>query len=156
MTASRYTTDRGLKFVVTVTREDAAYLTNPAEPLAERGGCLHELLSSGQAHAGGSRVPRGWVAIAVLAVVPRQMAFDLLAVEPRGRRRQAAVVTGCDHTLFCGASLAEPDAPAVEYHGVPMSLVRTAEESLAALDAARYAPFPPLSSTAMVAQESAA
>lgn len=140
MTVSQYTTDRGVRFVVTVHCDAAAYLTNPAEALAERGGCLHELLASGQALAGGSRVRRGWVAIAVLAVVPRQMAFDLLAAEPRSRRKQAAVVTGCDHTLFCGASLAEPDAPAVEYHGVPMSLVRAAEESLARLDATRYAP----------------
>ena len=43
---------KGVSFVVTVGREAAAFLTNPAEDPAMRAGCLAELVQAGQAQAG--------------------------------------------------------------------------------------------------------
>lgn len=137
MTAPQYITYRGLRFVVTVSRDAAAYLTNPAESLPERGGYLHELLASQHAHAGASKARRGHVAVAILVVVHSQLATAVLAATPRYRRGMLAAVTGSDHTLFCGASLAETDAPAAAYHGVPLTAIYAAEAALRYLDTAR-------------------
>ena len=127
---------KGISFVVTVGREAAAFLTNPAEDPAMRAGCLAELVQAGQAQAGGSHVRRGQVAVMVLAVVPGPLAYWLLADEPRHRRRQMARVVTCESFLFCGASLAAHDAPAVTYCGVPLADVRRAEAAYAALESA--------------------
>lgn len=132
--------DKGVSFVVTVPREAAAFLTDPAQDLAARAGCLAELVESRQAAAGGSRVRRGQRAVKVLAVVPADLAYQLLADEPRHRRPQLARVVSCEAFLFCSASLAAPDAPAVAYQGVPLDQVRAAEASVAALEGLRYAP----------------
>ena len=131
---------KGVSFVVTVSSEAAAFLTDPAQDLATRAGCLAELVEAGQARAGGSRVRRGERAVKVLAVVPAELAYQLLADEPRHRRYQLARVVTCESFLFCGADLAPSDAPAVAYCGVPLDQVRAAEASLAALEGARYAP----------------
>ncbi len=131
---------KGIAFVVTVGREAAAFLTNPAEPLATRGGCLAELVETEQACAGGSRVRRGQVAVMVLGVAPKPLARHFLGATPRYRGRMLAAVVNCESFLFCGASLAAADAPAVAYCGVPLLQVRAAEASLAALEGLRYAP----------------
>ena len=95
---------KGVSFVVTVSSEAAAFLTDPAQDLATRAGCLAELVEAGQARAGGSRVRRGERAVKVLAVVPAELAYQLLADEPRHRRYQLARVVTCESFLFCGAS----------------------------------------------------
>lgn len=131
---------KGVSFVVTVGREAAAFLTDPRVDLTDRAGCLAELVETGQAQAGGSHVRRGQVAVQVLAVAPRPLAYHLLAAEPRHRRVHLARVVTCESFLFCGASLAASDAPAVAYCGVPLLQVQAAEASRAALEGLRYAP----------------
>jgi len=138
----RQAVHKGIRFVVVVNRDDASYLTNPAEPLTDRAGCLAQLVEDGHARAGGSRVPRGYAAIACLAVVDQRLAYHLLADEPTQRRRQLAAVVAHDSFLFCGASLAEPGAPAVEWHGIPLEVFEAAQAAQLSLDARAdgYAP----------------
>lgn len=131
---------KGISFVVTVGREAAAFLTDPRVDLTDRAGCLAELVETGQAQAGGSHVRRGQVAVQVLAVAPRPLAYHLLAAEPRHRRVHLARVVTCESFLFCGASRAAADAPAVAYCGVPLAAVYAAEASLERAEAVRYAP----------------
>jgi hypothetical protein len=80
------------------------------------------------------------VAVQVLAVAPRPLAYHLLAAEPRHRRVHLARVVTCESFLFCGASRAAADAPAVAYCGVPLAAVYAAEASLERAEAVRYAP----------------
>lgn len=112
---------KGLRFVVTTSKRDAAMLTDVVASPADRGAQLAELVADGRVKAGAARVRRDQVAVAILAVMPGQQAYDLLAIEPRHRRRcLAAIVAGADF-LFVGASLAAHDAPAVAYCGVPLA-----------------------------------
>lgn len=112
---------KGVRFVVTTSKRDAAMLTDVVASPADRGAQLAELVGDGRVKAGAARVRRDQVAVAVLAVMPGQQAYDLLAIEPRHRRRCLAAIIAGDGFLFVAASLAAHDAPAVEYCGVPLA-----------------------------------
>lgn len=130
---------KGVRFVVTVDRRAAAMLTDVVASPADRGAQLAELVGDGKVQAGAARVRRARVAVAILAVMSGQMAYDLLAVEPRHRRRCLAAAVADDRFLFVGASLAAHDAPAVEYSGVPLEDFWRAQQDAAQL-AATWSP----------------
>lgn len=130
---------KGVRFVVVVDRRSAAALTDVVASPADRGAQLAELVADGKVKAGGTRARRNQVAIAVLAVMPGQQAYDLLAIEPRHRRRCLASIIAGDKFLFVAAALAAHDAPAVEYSGVPLVDFWRAEHDAAQL-AASWSP----------------
>lgn len=131
---------KGIAFIVTVDRETAVFLTDPATDPDARAGCLVEMLESGQAQAGGSRVRRGRVAISVLAVAPRNLGYRLLAAEPRHCRPWLLRLLSHPSTLIVAVSLAPADAPAVAWAGVPLTLLDAAQAAQAGRDGARFAP----------------
>jgi len=130
---------KGVRFVVTVDRRAAAMLTDVVASPADRGAQLAELVGDGKVKAGATRVRRDQVAVAVLAVMPAQQAYDLLAIEPRHRRRCLAAFVADDRFLFVAASLAPVDAAAVEYCPVPLADFWRAEQDAAQL-AASWSP----------------
>lgn len=76
---------KGIAFVVPVSREDVAFLTDPAQNLAARAGCLAELVEGKRAKAG---VPlaQGWAVEASLA------ALEGLRYAPVGEERAEGAI----------------------------------------------------------------
>ena len=127
---------KSVRFVVTVPSGIAARVTDANRAPAERGAILADLITGGGRWYSTRVNRRGFVPLAVLAVMPEQAAQFLILADDNARYRRTIIrgLATFDAWLFVGADLAQADTLPAAIEGVPLADFWTAQESRDALE----------------------
>ena len=136
---------KSVRFVVTVPSGIAARVTDANRAPAERGAILADLITGGGRWYSTRVNRRGFVPLAVLAVMPEQAAQFLILADDNARYRRTIIrgLATFDAWTFIGAAAADVHTAPAAIEGVPLADFWAAQESLDALEA-EYPPDMPI------------